>query len=1152
MNKKILLALLIMVMLSNALFTLKTLAQDRKDERTTTTRIADLLAQLPARNAQQLERNMKEVADLGEEGYVSLITGLTASEKGNNALIEYAVGGFTAYATKNGNQDFRKMAIKSYCTALTKLAHQENKAFIISQFDLVGDDTAIPCLANYLADEQLADEASRALAKIGSASATQALIDGLSKANGKAKIAIVEALGHSNSKTAALAIAPFANGADKELTKVSLSALANIGDASAKEILLKAAEQAGYKYDQSNAVAALLVYAQQTVAQDKTGVETIAKTILEKAVADDQVNQRIAALKLLSETQSNQQMLLDAIGDKQFEFRAAAVKFAADGINEGNRAAWANLLRKVDAPTQVAILDMLGNSKAKSALPAVMKLVKSEDQEVKIAAINAAVKLGQEEVLAELLKLMSKGSEADIAAIANGILRIKGENVSTQVGDYILKAKPEVQVALINILAARAASNQTDAIYAQLNNKDAAVRKAAFLSLKHVAVAENQAQLFELLNKTADGGELTAVQDALIASLKGTANNELQIDAVLLEMNSAAAEKKSLFYKVLAALGGLKSLEAVADAYASGDDATKKTAIEALSSWSDTGSVEVLMDIARSTTNSDLLNQAIEGYLSLVRSAKYPADQRLLLLRNAMAIAKTSKQQQQILKDTEQAKCFNAIVFAGQYLENVNLQQAAANAVMNITLAGTYDGNIVKGLLNKTIAVITGGDASYQKEAMRKYISEMKAGEGFVQVFNGKDLKGWKGLVADPIKRSKMDEKTLATAQAKADTEAQQSWKVINGELQFQGHGNNLATVKKYGDFEMLVDWKIIDDKKGEGDAGIYLRGTPQVQIWDLSRTKVGAQVGSGGLYNNQTNESKPLKVADNILDEWNTFRILMKGDRVTVYLNGQLVTDNVILENYWDRSLPIFAEEQIELQAHGSPVAYRDIYIKEIPRPKPFELSAEETKEGYKILFDGTNMHHWTGNTTDYVIENGNIAIRPKPGKGSGGNLFTKEEFSDFIYRFEFQLTPGANNGLGIRAPLEGDAAYVGMELQILDNDAPIYKDLKAYQYHGSVYGTIPAKRGFLKPVGEWNYEEVIVKGTKIKVILNGTVILDGDIEPFRKNGTPDHQEHPGLSRESGHVGFLGHGSPVQFRNIRIKDLSKKDTERKATGKKK
>ena len=153
----------------------------------------------------------------------------------------------------------------------------------------------------------------------------------------------------------------------------------------------------------------------------------------------------------------------------------------------------------------------------------------------------------------------------------------------------------------------------------------------------------------------------------------------------------------------------------------------------------------------------------------------------------------------------------------------------------------------------------------------------------------------------------------------------------------------------------------------------------------------MGAQVGSGGLYNNQVNESKPLKVADNKIDEWNTFYIIMKGDRVTVYLNGELVTDNVMMENYWDRNLPIFAEEQIELQAHGSPVSYREIYIREIPRLKPYEVSDQEKKEGFRALFDGTNMHNWTGNTVDYTIEDGNIAIRPKPGKGSGGNLLPK-----------------------------------------------------------------------------------------------------------------------------------------------------------------
>ncbi len=188
--------------------------------------------------------------------------------------------------------------------------------------------------------------------------------------------------------------------------------------------------------------------------------------------------------------------------------------------------------------------------------------------------------------------------------------------------------------------------------------------------------------------------------------------------------------------------------------------------------------------------------------------------------------------------------------------------------------------------------------------------------------------------------------------------------------------------------------------------------------------------------------------------------------------------------------------------------------------------------------MFNGRNLDNWTGNKQAYVVEDGIIVIRPE--QGGGGNLYTSREFADFNFRFEFLLTPAANNGLGIRAPLEGDAAYAGMELQILDNTAPVYAELQPYQYHGSVYGVIPAKRGYLKPVGEWNSEEVIVQGTKVKVILNGTVIVDGDIAEARDKGAMDHNEHPGLKNKTGHIGFLGHGSVVEFRNIRIKDLSK------------
>jgi len=406
--------------------------------------------------------------------------------------------------------------------------------------------------------------------------------------------------------------------------------------------------------------------------------------------------------------------------------------------------------------------------------------------------------------------------------------------------------------------------------------------------------------------------------------------------------------------------------------------------------------------------------------------------------------------------------------------------------------------------------------------------------KGFVALFNGKDLTGWKGLVGSPVTRKKMSPEELSKEQAKADEGMRAHWKVVDGVLCFDSKGESLCTAKDYGDFELLVDWKI---EKG-GDSGIYLRGSPQVQIWDPANRGVGAEVGSGGLYNNKKGPSKPLKRADKPIGQWNTFRIVMIGDLVTVYLNDVLVVENVVLESYWERDKPIYPLGQIELQSHNSPLYFRNIFIREIPRQAGTkELTAQEKSEGFIALFNGKDLTGWTGDTKGYVAEDGKIVIYPDR---SSGNLYTVDEYGDFILRFEFRLTPGANNGLGIRTPLEGDAAYVGMEIQILDDTSPKYKDLKPYQFHGSIYGVAPAEQGHLKPIGEWNFEEITANGRQVTVKLNGTTIVDADIDKAATPATMDGRDHPGLKNGKGHIGFCGHGDHLEFRNMRIKPLTK------------
>ncbi|GAB3173648.1 family 16 glycoside hydrolase [Telluribacter humicola] len=1120
----------------------------REDKRTVTTRVADALAMMPAKNAAQLTKNMEELAALGKPGLVQMASMLVPAEKGDNTALEYALGGFTYYVTQPGKEALRKMAAEAYGEALGKLTDSQNKVFLIYQLQTVGKNESVPVLQSYLKDEKLSGPAARALVKIGTPEAGQALLSALNGTSGTTQLSLVEALGDSRFTQAAPAIEKLVDAQDNNLRKVALYSLASIGAPSSEKILAQAADKATFIYNEANATAAYLYYLSRLAEGGNRPVaEKAAADLLKKSAGANQVHTRTAALKLLVDMQGEASVptLISAMGSDNAAYRAAALKYAQAHTGVASTALWLKALKKAKPNVQAEIINMMGMAGAKDALPAITKAINSKDNGVKLAAIKAAGRVGQDAAINDLMTVLKKGSAEEVQAVKNALLTMKGNTVVDKVAATLPSMPAGAQAALIDVLAARAADTKMDVVLKQLNSSDAGVKKSALAALKHMATQKDLPTLFTLMDASGQLSEVQEFQNAVIAAVKGAGTQAQQADLILKQMNSTAADKKNRYYQVLASVGGDKALQTVVSAYNGGDAASKLASLTALTNWTDASAANELYTISKNTTNAEHLDQAVQGYVKAVSKAKENPVQKVLKLRKALEVAKTSAQKEIVLKELQRNRTFNAMLVAGDYLDDPQLQQAAAQAVMNIALANKeYQGDVVRNLLNKTIAVLKGQDSEYQKESIRKHLAEMPKGKGYVAMFNGKDLTGWKGLVENPIKRAAMHPDTLAAKQAKADAKAKNDWIVRDGELVFTGHGDNLASVKKYGDIEMYVDWKIQKD----GDAGIYLRGTPQVQIWDTARVKVGAQVGSGGLYNNQKHESKPLKVADNAVGEWNTFYIKMIGDRVTVHLNGELVVDNVPLENYWDRKLPIFPEEQIELQAHGTEVAYRDIYVRELPRTEPFKLSQEEQKEGFKVLFDGTNMHEWTGNTKDYVIEDGNIVVYPD--KGGRGNLFTKDEYSDFVYRFEFQLTPGANNGLGVRAPMDGDAAYTGMELQILDNEAPIYKNLHEYQFHGSVYGVIPAKRGYLKPTGEWNYQEVRMQGSKIQVILNGTTILDGDIAEASKNGTLDHKDHPGLKRTSGHIGFLGHGDVVRFRNIRIKDLSKQQEAKTETAK--
>jgi len=858
---------------------------------------------------------------------------------------------------------------------------------------------------------------------------------------------------------------------------------------------------------------------------------------------NSQIEAKTAALELLTLSAGEDAIsdIINALNSNSKQFRQAALQFSTN--IESDRM-YDRLMRAASRErrpeVKAEIITAFGERGDHQALSFVNTAMTDANSNVRTAAIVAAARLAGNNAVSAIVRAMNTNDEQAVAAGKNTLLAIVGENVVTEVAAAIPQTSQQAQIAFLEILAALRATSQAGTVFAQTSSTVPNVRLAAHRALVSVVTENDIPRIAQLLNTASNNDEIAALQQALFATVSEHDQDEQTDMIVELAIRSSNPAR---YGNVLAMIGGKKALDIVmTEGFNSGNANMREAAFEALLNWSDDLAIRHLYRIAADNPSDAFFDRALTAYVSKTVASRNTPEQRLLMLRDALEIAQTPAQKQATLRQIAHTNTFLGLITAGRYLDDSNedVQQAAVQTVFTIALANPqHFGPEITTILNKAIAANRAPDANNQRQTILKHLEELPHEDGgFISIFNGVDLTGWQGLVEDPIRRSRMTPEELARRQARADEIMRRDWTVENGILIFDGPGyDNLCTIKDYGDIEMYIDWRVIE----RGDAGIYLRGSPQIQIWDDLHRRI--PVGSGGLFNNRVHPSNPLVIADNPVGEWNSFFIRMIGEKVTVYLNGQLVVDNVTLENFWDRSSRIFETGQIELQAHTDRTYYRNIYVREIPRREFYQVSDEERAEGFEPLFNGNDMTGWIGNLRDYVVRDGEIWV--DPAHGGRGNLFTDREFSDFVLRFDFLLTPGANNGVGIRTPLEGDPAWVGMEIQILDDDAPIYRNLREYMYHGSVYGVIPARRGFLKPVGEWNSQEIIANGTHIKVTLNGTVIVDGCIAEASNNFTePMHGgPHPGLSNTSGHIGFLGHTSVVAFRNIRIKELPSQET---------
>jgi HEAT repeat protein len=1127
---------ILFIVLALVLATTNTYSQDK---RTLETKIADLVAQLPTNDLQYLDKLMGDMLSLGEAGLVRICDQVIPAGTGDDTKFRFAIESFSRYLSQSGKENDRQGWEKICISNISQKSDPGVKDFFIKQLQLIGGDKTAEAMKMFLSDRENCSSAISAIAAAGGKTAEHILAESLKDRSLPCAAAVMNALAAMNSKEAVEQYISWTEVTDVNTQASAYNALAKSGSPLAWPVLQKAAKSYNYRWERTGATSALLDYAGVIGKNgDLKTADRICKLLISKCNDKLNMQNKIAALQLYTDLHGAAAMpeILKAASHPDDKYRNAAINMSAKIEDQIVVEKWIGYFPKATGEAKAEIVRMLGNRGDKSALSLITSALSDMQSGVRTPAADAIAKINGKNAAPFLITYMTKFPDAaDQEAAVNAYKTIAGNQEVALLSDVLKDGSPAAKKSAIELMEWKKNQVHFAEVLPYTSDSDESVRNAAFKALPALAGPADQVELIKLLAVTDKPDQVSAIREAIASAAKQISDPEKRSSEILNALNDQKIKAKLI--PILPETGGREALNAVLKEFENGDPEIRSLCFKALSSWRDYSASSALYEICASG-NKSYEEQAFKGYVQQVKTANVPDDQKLLLYRKIMPYAFNAERKNSILSDLANLKTYLTLFVVAGYLDDPSASAEAANAAMHIALpsAGAKNGMFgtnVREILVRAASKLSGPESEYNREMINKYLGTMLNDEGFKPMFNGKDLSGWQGLVEDPIARSKMKPAELAKKQAEADKKVPANWSVKDGAIWFNGSGENLCSIKEYADFEMIVDWKI--SKKG--DSGIYLRGSPQVQIWDTSRIEVGAQVGSGGLYNNQKNPSKPLKVADNPIGDWNTFRILMIGEKVSVWLNGVLVVDDVILENYWERKIPIFPKGQIELQAHGTDLAFRDIYVREI-NEKEYNLTPEERTEGFVALFNGRNLDNWIGNKESYVAEEGMIVIKPE--KGSGGNLYTAAEYADFNFRFEFLLTPAANNGLGIRAPLEGDAAYVGMELQILDNTAPVYAELKPYQYHGSVYGVIPAKLGFLKPVGEWNSEEVIVQGTKVKVILNGNVIVDGDIAEARDKGTMDGNDHPGLRNKTGHIGFLGHGSVVKFKNIRIKDLSK------------
>jgi HEAT repeat protein len=1035
-------------------------------------------------------RLVAEMLAEGAPAIRAVIAALKAPGQGEEAGARATLNAM-AFAVNSGADESRRALVSAaLIEGLQQPADPEIGAFLIAQIQLVGRDEAVAPLAARLTDARLGEPAVRALRQIGTPAAIAALRQALPAAQGELILHLVNALGSARDAESAAAILPFVGAADSTLRHAALLALADCGSLAAREAILAAATSPA-PAERRVGVHAAVILARRLRAAGRPAAAFELRTALGATPAGAYA--ALATLVDLKGADALPQLIQDAVGADPRR-RESALKLTLELLRQPVTAAWCAKLADASPDAREAIVAMLGLRLDASAVPTLRAALQDSEPRVRVAAMEALARFGSETALKPLVAVAAAGAEGDAQAAAGVLSWVGGADFASVVAAALPQATPAGKAILLELLASRQAVAQAPAAVAALADAEAPVRRAALRTLEGIAGAAQVPAVLEFVVKTPEDAERRAAQRVLAAVCRRDPAAAVPVVAALKTASGAA---RATLLETASKIGGADALAIVVAEVKSTDVALRAAATKSLADWPDASAAEAMLAVAATAADPKAHVLALRGY---VRVIGLPADRApaatAALLGKAWEIAADADERRLVLSGLGAVRDDAALAIIAKALDTEETREEAAAAAVGVCCPrddqdpglltpAAYAAMVKVRDTTKTAAMVARATA---------HLASFPLGAGA----------------------------NLALGRPVTTTVAQESDKAperaVNGILtRDDGWWGGASETPKAIQVD-LGSAPSIDAVR----AIFYWDGTRYYQY-----TVEGSVDGAAWT-----------ALADNSA---NTTPSTSAG---YVHRFKAVEVRYVRLKQIRNSANPSCHLVEFEVYAAGqTPAAFAVAEPAAPPAPpKPAPIVAPPLAapdaDGFSSLFNGTDLTGWMGSTDGYTVADGALVCL----EAGGGTLLTMQRFSDFVLQFDFRMPKGANNGLAIRAPAEGNPAYVGMELQIIDNDG--YKDvhnyeLQPWQVHGSIYGCVPAKTGALKPCGEWNHQEVRAIGSRIAVILNGQTIVDADVEAL--TATADGaglDKHPGLKRRTGHIGWLGHGAKVEFKGIRIKPL--------------